>query len=273
MKSAVAASQFPVQLSAPDEFFHKRSPNHLSLLSYNVQVGIHTRRYQDYLFKSWQHVWPCRSRLDNLNKIGDLVSHFDVVALQEVDGGSFRSGFVNQVEYLARQSGQPYWFQQLNRNLGRFAQHSNGVISRYQPHTIDMHALPGPPGRGAIACQLGEAEPLLVVMMHLALGKRTQDQQLRFIRNLIQQYPHVILMGDMNTHSLRLLYDSPLKDCGLKSAHARATYPSWQPQRCLDHILVSQHLQIVKMGVLDFPLSDHLPVALEIELPGDASLH
>lgn len=273
MKSTAVVNQFPVQLSTPDDFFRKQDPAHLSLLSYNIQVGIHTRHYQDYVFKSWQHFWPCRSRLENLNKISELVRHFDLVALQEVDGGSFRSGFINQVEYLATHSGQPYWFHQLNRDLGRFAQHSNGVISRFEPHTIDTHALPGVRGRGAIAFQLGEAEPILVVMMHLALGKRAQDLQLRFIRNLIQQYPHVVLMGDMNTHSLRLLYDSPLKDCGLKSAHARATFPSWQPQRCLDHILVSKHLNIVRMGVLDFPLSDHLPVAIEIELPGNAEFH
>lgn len=272
MKSA-AANHFPVQLCAPDDFYHKLDPNHLSLLSYNIQVGIHTRRYQDYLFKSWQHVWPCRSRMENLDKISELVRHFDLVALQEVDGGSFRTGFINQVEYLATRSGQPYWFQQLNRNLGRLAQHSNGVISRFEPHSIDTHALPGVRGRGAIAFQFGDVEPLLVVMMHLALSKRAQDQQLRFIRNLIRQYPHVILMGDMNTHSMRLLYDSPLRDCHLKSAHARATFPSWQPQRCLDHILVSKHLQIVQMGVLDFTLSDHLPVALEIKLPGGEPLH
>jgi endonuclease/exonuclease/phosphatase family metal-dependent hydrolase len=267
MKASKHVYEFPVHLSDPSDFYHKDDPSHLTLLSFNIQVGIHTRHFPDYFLKSWQHVWPSRQRLLNLDRIGDLISHFDVVALQEVDGGSFRTGFVNQVEYLAKKSGQPFWHQQLNRNLGRFAQHSNGLISRFEPHRVDAHALPGLPGRGAIVVQLGEKHPVVIVMLHLALSKKGQDQQLRFIRNLIQQYRHVIVMGDMNTHSLRLLNDSPLRECGLKSAHARATFPSWQPHRCLDHILVSNHLNIVRMGVLDFPLSDHLPVALEIEMP------
>lgn len=266
MKSVVSTKRFPAHLCQPAEF-HASTPGHLSFLSYNIQVGIQTRHYPDYLLKAWQHLWPSKTRLANLDRISELVRHFDVVALQEADGGSFRSGFINQVEYLAKQADQPYWYQQLNRNLGRLAQHSNGIISRFPPHQIDTHSLPGLPGRGAIVVQLGDSEPLLVVMMHLALSRRGQNQQLRFIRNLIAMYRNVVLMGDMNTHSLRLLYDSPLKDAGLKSAHARATFPSWQPQRCLDQILVSKHLKITRMGVLDFPLSDHLPVALEIAWP------
>ncbi|MCH8529952.1 MAG: endonuclease/exonuclease/phosphatase family protein [Saccharospirillum sp.] len=273
MTTKASRTHFPVQLCPPDDFLHKQNPNHLTLLSYNMQVGIHTRHYQDYLYKSWQHLWPSRSRLQNLQRIGNLIKHFDVVALQEADGGSFRSHFINQIEYLANLAGQPYWYQQLNRNLGRLAQHSNGVISRYHPIAIETHALPGLRGRGAIAVQFGTRDPLLLVMMHLALSKKGQDQQLRFVSHLIQRYPHVVLMGDMNTHTSRLLTDSPLSSCGLKAAHARATFPSWQPQRCLDHILVSNHLNITRVGVLDFPLSDHLPVALEIELPGNVELH
>jgi len=266
MNGAASAKRFPVHLCRPDDF-HASSPGHLSFLSYNIQVGIQTRQYSDYFLRSWQHFWPSRSRQSNLDRIGELLRHFDVVALQEADGGSFRSGFVNQVEYLAKKADQPYWYQQLNRNLGPVAQHSNGIISRFPPHEINTHTLPGLPGRGAIVVKLGDQEPLVVVMMHLALSRRAQNQQLSFIRNLIALYPNVILMGDMNTHSLRLLYDSPLKDSGLKSAHARATFPSWQPQRCLDQILVSRHLKITRMGVLDFPMSDHLPVAIEIEWP------
>ena len=102
----------------------------LRLLSFNVQVGINTQRYHHYLTRSWQHLLPHAGRANNLQRIADLLADFDLVALQEVDGGSLRSGYVNQVEYLAQQGAFPYWYQQLNRNLGRFAQHSNGVLSR-----------------------------------------------------------------------------------------------------------------------------------------------
>uniref|UniRef100_UPI0038F731A1 endonuclease/exonuclease/phosphatase family protein n=1 Tax=Streptomyces brasiliscabiei TaxID=2736302 RepID=UPI0038F731A1 len=83
-------------------------------------------------------------------------------------------------------------YQQLNRNLGRFAQHSNGVLSRLRPTLLEDHQLPGPPGRGAIFLRLGEGEHALgVVMMHLALGARTRTRQLAYIRERVSEFRHL----------------------------------------------------------------------------------
>lgn len=240
----------------------------LRLLSFNIQVGISTERYRHYLTRGWQHVFPHNGRAGNLQKIGDLLGDYDLVALQEVDGGSLRSGYVNQVEHLAQLGSFPYWHQQLNRNLGRFAQHSNGVLSRLRPWDIEDHPLPGPSGRGAILVRFGEGEDaLIVVVMHLALGARTRTRQLAYIRELIAGYKHQVLMGDMNTHAADLLETSPLRDLGLLAPQIEATFPSWRPQRCLDHILLSPSLTLEKVQVLAQPISDHLPVAVEIRLP------
>jgi endonuclease/exonuclease/phosphatase family metal-dependent hydrolase len=241
----------------------------LRLLSFNIQVGISTERYHHYLTRSWQHFLPHPGRAVNLQRIGALISDYDLIALQEVDGGSLRSGFINQVEHLAQLGHLPYWYQQLNRNLGHLAQHSNGVLSRLRPTVLEDHPLPGPQGRGAILLRFGEGkDALLVVMMHLALGPRTRTRQLAYIRELIVGHPHVVLMGDMNTHAVDLLDKSPLRDLGLLAPQVQATFPSWQPKRCLDHILLSPSLVLEKVEVLPMPISDHLPVAVEIRLPG-----
>jgi len=240
----------------------------LRLLSFNIQVGISTERYRHYLTRSWQHLLPHTGRASNLQKIGKLLSDFDLVALQEADGGSLRSGYINQVEHLAQLGAFPYWYQQLNRNLGRFAQHSNGVLSRLKPQHLEDHPLPGPAGRGAILVRFGEGEDaLIVVMMHLALGAKTRALQLGYIRELIGGYRHQVLMGDMNTHATDLLEHSPLRDLGLVAPQVEATFPSWRPQRCLDHILLSPSLTLERVEVLAQPISDHLPVAVEIRLP------
>lgn len=250
-----------VESSLPDD-------GRLRLLSFNIQVGISTERYRHYLTRGWQHLLPHTGRAGNLQKIGDLLGDFDLVALQEADGGSLRSGYVNQVEYLAQLGAFPYWYQQLNRNLGRFAQHSNGVLSRLKPQLLEDHPLPGPAGRGAILVRFGEGEDaLVVVMMHLALGSKTRVRQLAYIRELIGGYRHQVLMGDMNTHATDLLQHSPLRDLGLIAPQVEATFPSWRPQRCLDHILLSPSLTLERVEVLSQPISDHLPVAVEIRLP------
>ena len=240
----------------------------LRLLSFNIQVGISTERYRHYLTRSWQHLLPHTGRAGNLQKIGKLLSDFDLVALQEADGGSLRSGYINQVEHLAQLGAFPYWYQQLNRNLGRFAQHSNGVLSRLKPQHLEDHPLPGPAGRGAILVRFGEGEDaLIVVMMHLALGAKTRALQLGYIRELIGGFRLQVLMGDMNTHATDLLEHSPLRDLGLIAPQVEATFPSWRPQRCLDHILLSPSLTLERVEVLAQPISDHLPVAVEIRLP------
>ena len=241
----------------------------LRLLSFNIQVGNSTQSYRHYLTRSWQHVLPHKGRAGNLDKIGDLLSDFDLVALQEADGGSHRSGYINQVKYLAQQGEFPYWYQQLNRNLGRLAQHSNGVLSRLRPTAIEDHPLPGPAGRGAILVRFGTGpDALAVVIMHLALGTKVRNLQLAYIRELVSGYQHQVLMGDMNTNATDLLQTSPLRDLGLLAPQMQATFPSWRPQRCLDHILLSPSLTLERVQVLDQPISDHLPVAVEIRLPG-----
>lgn len=243
-------------------------PDFLNLLSFNIQVGIGTASYRHYVTRSWQHVLPHASRMRNLHRIAELLHHYDVVALQEVDGGSLRSGYVNQVEYLARLGAFPYWYQQLNRNFGPLAQHSNGALSRLKPWAVEDHSLPGPPGRGAIVLRFGTDEhALAVVVMHLALGSKVRNKQLSYIRECLSGFRHVILMGDMNTHAADLLECSPLKGLDLQSPEPCATFPSWRPTRCLDHILLSSELSIAHTQVLPIPISDHLPVAVKVNLP------
>ncbi|TVP54611.1 MAG: EEP domain-containing protein [Halomonadaceae bacterium] len=243
----------------------------IRLLTFNIQVGISTSSYRHYLTRSWQHILPHRERNDNLDRIARLLRQYDVVALQECDGGSLRTGFINQVQYLSQASALPFWHQQLNRNLGRLAQHSNGLLSRYRPLDVVEHRLPGLiPGRGAMVARYGSADdPLVLVMMHLALSKKAQNRQLGYIRDLVSQHRHVVLMGDMNAHADQLLNNSPLRDTNLvplpDSAHS---FPSWRPGKALDHILVSPSLQVHQASVVSYPVSDHLPIAMEIALPG-----
>ena len=93
----------------------------LRLLSFNIQVGISTEKYRHYLTRGWQHLLPHNGRAGNLQKIGDLLGDFDLVALQEADGGSLRSGFLNQTQYLAESAGFPYWSHQPNRKVAKVA--------------------------------------------------------------------------------------------------------------------------------------------------------
>ena len=246
-----------------------KAANQLNLISFNIQVGIQTAGYHHYLTRSWQHLWPHKQRTPTLDRIADILQHFDIAALQEADGGSWRSGFINQVEHLATKAQFPHWYQQTNRDIKPIAKHSNGLLSRVAPSQVEYHKLPGLlPGRGAMVMKIGLQEPLFVIVLHLALGTKTQAAQLGYIQNLTRDAKHVVIMGDLNNHADHLLTNTPLAHINFHSVDPLLhTFPSWQPQRGLDHILVSDSLAINKVAVLDTPISDHLPIAMQIELP------
>lgn len=245
-------------------------PDRLRLLSYNIQSGLTTSRYSEYLTRSWQHVVPVPSRIENLDGIAGVIAGYDIVGLQEVDTGSLRSGFLNQVKYLAERDGFRHVYDQSNRRIGVISQHSNAVLSRLAPSIIEEHRLPGLiPGRGALHIRYGrDPDALNIFILHLSLGRRGRRQQIRYLAEVIQRYPHVIVMGDLNCRSESPEMALLLRRAGLcEPLPGLHTFPSWRPNRQLDHILVSPSIEVLDVRVLPVQYSDHLPVAMEVRVP------
>lgn len=242
----------------------------LRLASFNIQTGIRTSAFHQYLTGGWKHFLPTQGRAANLSRIAYLLQPFDIVGLQEVDGGSARSRFVVQTQYLAEQGGHAYWHNQVNRRLGRLALHSNGLLSRYRPARVDEFALPGLPGRGAMLVRYGSdsRHSLTVCVAHLALSRHGRLKQIGFLCELLADLPNAVLMGDLNCepHSPEL---AMLERQGgfINPAPGAKTFPSWRPNRLLDYILVKPCLPVDNVRVLDFACSDHLPIALDMALP------
>lgn len=242
----------------------------LRLLSFNIQTGADSQRYRHYLTRGWRTWLPHRAQMPNLDRVAELVRQYDLVGLQEVDSGSLRSNFIDQTGYLGQQAGFACWHSQVNRNLGALGQHSNGLLSRYVPSRIEEHKLPGNlPGRGALLAVFGPPEQeLAVCIVHLALGRGSRRQQLAYIGALIAPFTHAVVMGDMNCSPEAPELQWLIQHNRLQPPVCRnPSFPSWRPRRRIDHILVSEQLQVNHARVVDFPLSDHLPVCLEIQLP------
>ncbi|QBQ53308.1 endonuclease/exonuclease/phosphatase family protein [Nitrosococcus wardiae] len=247
----------------------------LRLLSYNIQAGVTTSRYHHYLTRSWKHVLPDVHRHKTMASIAGVISDFDIVGLQEADIGSLRTGFVNQAELLAELCHFPHWHQQATRRFANIAQQSNALLSRIQPNEVRSYRLPGlVPGRGAILAHFGNPKnPLIVLIIHLALGRRSRIQQLSLISNLVHKHPYVVVMGDLNCQPHSPELSALLRKTGLKAPATKiATYPSWRPKRHIDHILVSPSLEVTQVCALEHTVSDHLPLATEILVPAEIGL-
>ena len=123
--------------------------------------------------------------------------------------------------------------------------------------------------RGALAAHVGTAGAALgVVATHLSLVDRTRHRQVQ----TLMEHPALnsgpaVLMGDMNSHLTQLLFDSPLAETDLRPVgQVQPTYPAWRPLRALDHVLVSSRLVVSDYEVLDCRLSDHRPIAVNLEM-------
>jgi endonuclease/exonuclease/phosphatase family metal-dependent hydrolase len=247
----------------------------LRFLSFNIQAGTSTARYHHYVTHSWRQVLPHAKRVKNLDSIAELVAPYDMVALQEVDSGSLRSGYINQSRYLANHAGMPFWCHQSNRKVGTVAYAGNGFLSRFEPDAVEEHRLPGViPGRGTLLVRYGSGfNGLDIAVVHLALGKRARAQQLKYLARELDSSRHLVVLGDFNTqvdtpHLLELCETLALQ----APTQGMPTYPSWQPQRAIDHILVSETLKAGVAEVLEVTLSDHCPVVLEVTLPAELRL-
>jgi endonuclease/exonuclease/phosphatase family metal-dependent hydrolase len=242
----------------------------LRVLSCNILAGASVKRYREYFTRSWGAVLPGKYKLGNLDSLARSIAEFDVIGLQEADAGSIRSGFLNQTRYLAESSGLPYWSHQPNRKLSNVSHTANGLISRNAPSEVLDYPLPGRlGGRGVLLARYGAGDDTLTVAVaHLSLGTQSRARQIDFIAELLQGHRNVVLMGDFNSPP-----DSPeLRSLFARTALAAPmnpapTFPSWRPQRAIDHILVSSGIAVERMWTLPAAFSDHLPLAAEIRVP------
>lgn len=242
----------------------------LRLLSYNIQVATGIRRPHHYVTQGWRHLLPDPWRRQRLDRIGRLLNGYDLVSLQEIDAGSYRSQFLNQAEYIASHSEHPHWHLQVNRRYGRFAQQGIALFSRLTPTRLDEHTLPGLlPGRGAIAAYFGAGtHPLVVISAHLSLGHRSRRQQLDYLAAMADAHRYVVILGDFNCTEHQLLEHPGLVRAGMAPVLAfGGTFPAWRPRRNLDHVLVSDTLEVAEVDVLAHEDSDHLPIAVTVTLP------
>lgn len=246
-----------------------------------MQLGIRSRHPGDYLIKSWRHLLPPSHPTRHLEPIAAQIKHHDLVALQEADVGSFRTHSVNLVHFLAENAGYPYFEHHNHRRIGRVARHAMGLLSRFPLAEVRSHSLPGRiPGRAALIAKIPtcthcgtRGEPLVVIATHLALGERDRRSQLSYLQEEVGPARFVVLMGDLNCELDELRRHPFLRAQEfLHHPEIAPTFPSWRPKKILDHILVSADLEIVDGGTVNFPWSDHLPVAMTIALPDGLSV-
>ena len=192
----------------------------------------------------------------------------DLVALQEVDNRTKRTGRVDQTSELARLTGLIGRFgKQLDYDGGEYGQ---AVLSRFPIEAGSVHILPGEPDRERrIAFEvrvLADGASIRFVTTHLHhINDNFRERQASRLNELYADGDGpVILAGDLNatpeSEPIARLREAWKLTSG---EHALPTFPSPQPSKTIDYIMIRRpgNLHPASLRVLDEPIaSDHRPV-------------
>lgn len=190
----------------------------------------------------------------------------DVVALQEVDRSTTRSGGVDQLRQLSSLTG-------MHGEFGRaiyFAdgEYGEGILSRFPIAWTKIYPLPFRPGQEPRVALAALVEPdnglprFLFVGTHLChQSEATRIDQVRYLNSLFAeayQYP-VILGGDLNARP----YSDPLS-----ILRGRGWLDASAPKSVIDYVLIrsEDRWEVTDTAVVDDKVaSDHPAVLVELK--------
>jgi endonuclease/exonuclease/phosphatase family metal-dependent hydrolase len=195
----------------------------------------------------------------------------DLVALQEVDVRTQRTGGVDQALELARLTGMhvlygatmPY----------QKGQYGNALLSRWPAAGFRNHALPVTPGReprAILDASFTHPAAFRVLATHLDITRPDRLSAVEALAGIVPpgEAAPMIFLGDLND-----TIESPvlarLLAQGWKSAVTGPTVPVKGPKRQIDFVLYrpADRWRVVEEKVLNEPVaSDHLPVFAVLEM-------
>ncbi len=257
----------------------------VKLITYNIEYceGMEGIWYQ-YL-KFWKIFFPPK-KLDQ-RIVGALKKvKPDILALIEVDTGSFRSRGKDEVRFLEEKLKLNSFVEKVKYPLKGWLKlfhhvpildkQANAIVSRFPLVNIKYHVFHEGTKRMIIEATANCPRPVTLLAAHLALGKKARARQIKELIGIVNNIKNpVILMGDFNTFNGEkeikvLLQKTHLEDLISLDKHSLPlTEPAWHPSRRLDYILTSPHIKVKKYSVLHFPFSDHLPLMIDFVFKSD----
>lgn len=209
-----------------------------------------------------------RHTANTLNQIVDFIDSVqpDIVALIEVDSGSYRSNRCCQADIIAKKLHQfhivetKYANNSLARRVPVLNKQSNALLTREKITSHHFHYFNEGFKRLVIEVELAD---IVVFIVHLSLKYRHRQQQLEHLHRLVKNSTKpMIVAGDFNTFGGDRELELFKAATGLEDANPLhfPSHPSSAPHRQLDFIFHSPELEAVDFRIPDIRLSDHAPL-------------
>ena len=200
----------------------------------------------------------------------------DIVALQEVSRGWLVNGSVDILSWLSQRLGMDYaWGPAADSVWG------NAVLSRYLISHEENHEMPNnddfPLDRALLWVEIdaGEEAPLRVIATHFHHVRDEGQYRIPQTEAVLERWASVsqtVLLADLNgrpaDREIRMLEEAGLLDSFVDSGETGHgfTSPSDGPNKRIDYVWTSPDLKSTGYNSIDSQASDHLPVAVTIEI-------
>jgi len=219
----------------------------------------------------------------NIERIANVInkSKADIVALQEVDIHTARSGNIDIVQALSNKTGLKHTSFGLNLEF-EGGTYGNAILSRYPIENNQNHHFKNISGeqRGVLTAVIDiNNEDILFVNTHLDHTDSDESERVLYAEKIRDEIiPHynqntIILAGDLNDVPGSTTYHI-INNC-LQDAWARVgtgdgfTIPVQNAARRIDYIFYSGNIKPVYAETIQTEASDHLPVVVKFMYGND----
>ena len=110
------------------------------------------------------------------------------------------------------------------------------------------------------------AEPAFEVFIAERHNVTFYPDALPALEFLAARYP-LVSLSNGNAEVSRMALAPLFAGTQLQPAGNAPSFPSWQPVRSIDQVLLTKALTVTRYEVLTLRVSDHLPIAVEVRLP------
>jgi len=251
-----------------------------------------------------------QTHLNRLDEIAALLrdSQADIVVLNEVDFDAVWTSSVDQAVHIAEKAGFEFVVEQRNFDMAiPFAglRWGNAILSKYpvsNPQCIDFAAYsnwePIVAGhKKGVLCEIQLSDKSMVRVLGVHLDTRSEATRVQAAEQIeeirLESKVPLIVAGDMNTAPPGFPDVKPTPDGqtamsfllaagGYRTSPAKSprpsdfTFPSPDPRRTIDWILIPREWELISRQVLPGMLSDHKAVLIEAyaeSLAGESGAH
>ena len=201
------------------------------------------------------------------SRVAKIISavHPDIVAVQELDSATARSGNTDVLKEVANQCGYHYYFgPAISYDGGKYGV---GVLTKEKPLNVTNVALPGKEEKRNL--EMVEFKDFYFFTVHLSLTEADRNTSIEIINEQVSKIKKpVFLAGDFNAEPSSAAILNLKKTNWQLLSGEDYTFPSTKPDRCIDYIFAGngKKWKVINAEVFNDDIaSDHRPVWVELE--------